>query len=94
MYHVSSQGVDERMINVHYDDDYYWLVACGTYNVCLQTLARAQTDFANHSSLAPRFTHFGLYPSPVPADTVWRSAPCASCTICSGLHNIADDCRS
>ena len=21
MYHVSAQGVDERMINVHYDDD-------------------------------------------------------------------------
>ena len=22
MYHVSAQGLDERMINVHYDDDY------------------------------------------------------------------------
>ena len=25
MYHVSAQGVDERMINVH-DDDYYYLI--------------------------------------------------------------------
>ena len=26
MYHVSAQGVDERMINVHYY--YYYLCAC------------------------------------------------------------------
>ena len=24
MYDVSAQGVDERMISVHYDDDYYY----------------------------------------------------------------------
>ena len=35
MYHVSAQGVDERMINVHY---YYYLLTCITQN-----LARRRT---------------------------------------------------
>ena len=29
MYHLSAQGVDERMINVHYYDDYYSLLHHG-----------------------------------------------------------------
>ena len=31
MYHVSAQGVDERMINVHY---YYYLCECCSFTVC------------------------------------------------------------
>ena len=42
MYHVSTQGVDERMINVHY---YY-------YNYCLVTLPFA---FTAHSHTGVHF---------------------------------------
>ena len=31
MYHVSAQGVDEHMINVHY---YYYLLQCGSQLLC------------------------------------------------------------
>ena len=34
MYHVSAQGVDERMINVHYYYYYYNLCECCSFTVC------------------------------------------------------------
>ena len=34
MYHVSAQGVDERMINVHYYYHYYYYQRLDTRNPC------------------------------------------------------------
>ena len=36
MYHVSAQGVDERMVNVHYYYAVHVLTQCLLYHVCMQ----------------------------------------------------------
>ena len=46
MYHVSAQGIDERMINVHY---YY--ITCQQYSVLVWSPLDRQTDIYIHRQI-------------------------------------------
>ena len=56
MYHVSAQGVDERMINVHY---YYYYYDLGTLNVLHLQTVNTENETANNYMKYP-FWHLSI----------------------------------